>query len=91
MWRYSGGLIGECWENSVKNYVFNFLHIAIAIKGKKLSNYYNVIVNSHQLSLDTVTTERSLQLVKEATERETRDEKKTMREREKEMKEWNVK
>ena len=48
-------------------------------------------MNSHQLSLDTVATERSLQLVKEATERETGDEKKTMREREKEMKEWNVK
>ena len=48
-------------------------------------------VNSHQLSLETVATERSLQLVKEATERETGDEKKTMREREKEMKEWNVK
>ena len=48
-------------------------------------------VNSHQLSLDTVATERSLQLVKEATEREIGDEKKTMRERQKEMKEWNVK
>ena len=70
-----------------------YLHIywTMAIKGKKLSNYYNVIVDSHQLSLDTVATERSLQLVKEATERETGDEKKTMREREKEMKEWNVK
>ena len=46
---------------------------------------------SYQLSLDTVATEKSLQLVKEATERETGDEKKTMREREKEMKEWSVK
>ena len=45
-------------------------------------------MNSHQLSLDAVATERSLQV---ATERETGDEKKTMREREKEMKEWNVK
>ena len=60
----------------------------MAIKGK---NTELVIVNSHQLSLDTVATEKSLQLVKEATERETGDEKKTMREREKEMKEWNVK
>ena len=47
--------------------------------GKKKEHRVTSIV-SHQLSLDTVSTEKSLQLVKEATERETGDEKKTMRE-----------